>query len=480
MMIWGKLLNTTRVRELYGEAKSDRVDDDPRTEFQRDYDRTIFSTPFKRLQDKAQVFPLEEHDAVRTRLTHTMEVSCVARGLATAFTKSDVAKKLTKQQKQDIECVAATCALVHDLGNPPFGHAGERAIVEWFRLQQEKADQKVGFFGEFGHQGDALKGAGTQYACDFLHFDGNAQTQRLLSRLQVLSDDFGLNLTAATISASCKYTTKSHLSDPDASVARDKKHGYFASENDLMQKIQTAVGTGEFRHPIAILVEAADDIVNAAADLEDGVRKRCFDSTLLTGELQPVLTKKLASSLEKASAKASKAGIEGWALSEAWAASFRTKAIGEMVVDASNAFEEKYSGIMDGTFEESLIDASASNHLNARCKTIAKRYLYTQPFVMKQELRGRRIIHDLMDFYWQAISGFTDETHLKHFDRKTFDIISPNYRHVFSQRQTAAKSKKGSVEKLPIRYLKMQLLTDQISGMTDSYAVALHRQLFNA
>jgi dGTPase len=267
-MKWAELFSEQRVRDIYKKEGSAKIDDDPRTPFERDYDRTVFSTPFKRLQDKAQVFPLEEHDAVRTRLTHTMEVSCVARGLASAV--AEIAKdRLTPKQGLDLRMIASTCGLMHDLGNPPFGHAGERAIVEWFEAQQTTLTPNAASFAAFG--------GATQFASDFRLFDGNAQTQRLISRLQVLSDEFGLNLTAATISASCKYTGPSHEVAPHGDDAARKKHGYFASENDLMQKIREIVGSGFDRNPIAVLVEAADDIVNAAADIEDGVRKQCFN-----------------------------------------------------------------------------------------------------------------------------------------------------------------------------------------------------------
>ena len=139
-MDWNQLLSTTRVKGLFGQTSSVPIVGDLRSEFDRDYGRTVFSTPLRRLQDKAQVFPLERHDAVRTRLTHSMEVSSVARSLGDTserflFSYGDL--KLDKQ-RGTLGAIAATCGLIHDLGNPPFGHSGEASIREWFKTQHEK------------------------------------------------------------------------------------------------------------------------------------------------------------------------------------------------------------------------------------------------------------------------------------------------------------------------------------------------------
>lgn len=253
-MNWKQLLNPARPRPS-------SMGPDHREQFERDYDRSIFSTPVKRLQDKAQVFPLETHDAVRTRLTHSLEVSAVARGLAIS-----IGKWLLEQQQieagmeRQIEAIAATCGLIHDLGNPPFGHAGEDAIREWFkkrgaaRLREEL-------------NGDE------QRVQDLLQFEGNAQTLRLLSKLQILADFNGLNLTFGTLSAACKYVSASHEANKNHHDHARTKPGFFSSENELINRIREETGTGAARNPIAFIVEAADDIVYSVADIEDGIKK---------------------------------------------------------------------------------------------------------------------------------------------------------------------------------------------------------------
>ena len=173
-MNWSQLLNSKRKR-------STTRPEDHRLEFERDFDRAIFSTPVKRLQDKAQVFPLDPNDSIRTRLTHSLEVSRVARGLAALL-----AGQLLQQEEivpgdyRSIEAIAATCGLIHDLGNPPFGHAGEDAIRSWF--QQDDKKELL----------DSL--SNEQWIQDFRQFDGNAQSLRLVATLQVLADYTGLNL----------------------------------------------------------------------------------------------------------------------------------------------------------------------------------------------------------------------------------------------------------------------------------------------
>lgn len=178
-MKWTDLLNTDRRRQ----TTSLKNPEDPRIEFERDFDRSVSSTPVKRLQDKAQVFPLEAHDGVRTRLTHSLEVSSVARGLATRSAKWLLDRgEILKGMDRSIEAIAATCGLIHDLGNPPFGHAGEDAIRAWFRKPERQECLHASLEGE-------------QQVQDFSKFEGNAQSLRLVATLQILADYNGLNLT---------------------------------------------------------------------------------------------------------------------------------------------------------------------------------------------------------------------------------------------------------------------------------------------
>src|SRR5579871_665116 len=221
MMDWARLLNCRRA------GPSDLLDGD-RTEFEQDLSRVVFSTPVRRLQDKTHVFPLEQHDAVRTRLTHSLEVSSVARDLAQGAVRR-LGHCIPVEYAAAISTIAATCALLHDVGNPPFGHAGERAIQDWFAGKLAEDPRFVGTLVD-------KKGGSVTYspaAQDFIQFDGNAQMVRLVGRLQVLSDDNGLNLTFATLSAACKYI----VSACDTVAARHdrSKPGFFETERELIE-----------------------------------------------------------------------------------------------------------------------------------------------------------------------------------------------------------------------------------------------------
>jgi dGTPase len=291
-MDWKELLSDKRVGELFDKEPSEK---DTRTAFERDYGRAVFSTPVRRLQDKTQVFPLEIHDSVRTRLTHSLEVSSVARTLTREAANWIATEKhqIEIPQVHDIETVAATCGLIHDLGNPPFGHAGETAIQTWFsrRLKEEEMARAQGQDQETdpifsGLETRENKIQRTQYENDFLKWEGNAQTLRLISRLQVLADFHGMNLTCATFSAASKYTAASNDTYPSKDIHEKSKPGFFASEQETFKKVAEETGTNGARNPITFLVECSDDIVYCTGDLEDGVRKGDLEWEFLKSELQ--------------------------------------------------------------------------------------------------------------------------------------------------------------------------------------------------
>ena len=263
-MEWEKLLSEKRIRELLEGNPANPSKPDERTQHGRDYDRAIFCTPVRRMQDKTQVFPLEPNDSVRTRLTHSLEVSNIARNMGRGIGNWLLEEKEIEngQQRDSIEIIATTCGLIHDLGNPPFGHSGEEAIQDWFRNQDKDSD-----FFEFGCEPKKAE----QLKKDFLKFEGNAQTIRLISKLQVLADFHGLNFTCATMSAACKYIASSNkITDKTHEMS---KLGYFASEQDLVEKIQEETGTKNKRNPITYIVESADDIAFSVVDIEDGFTK---------------------------------------------------------------------------------------------------------------------------------------------------------------------------------------------------------------
>src|SRR5574337_594738 len=253
MLTWEKLLNPVRRADLHKKDRASLNTTAGRTQVERDYDRVLFATPVRRLADKTQVFPMEQHDSIRTRLTHSHEVSNLARsiGVRLAFEHAEAVfgeDHESLQVKRNVPALLAAVGLAHDLGNPPFGHQGEVAMQRWF--------------AERGGAGDIDE--------DFMQFDGNAQTFRLLTRLQVLNDQFGLNLTVATLAALVKYPSVYGSADKGGF----KKYGVFKSERGIIEEVweQTGLSKG-LRHPLAYVMEACDDIAYSVIDAEDTVKK---------------------------------------------------------------------------------------------------------------------------------------------------------------------------------------------------------------
>jgi len=458
IMEWEKLLSTKRPKYLQKEQEGSKVSGDKRTPFDQDFDRIIFSTPFRRLQDKTQVFPLEPNDSVRTRLTHSLEVSHAARGLA----KDVCSWMLEKQhidtgQAKDIETIAAACGLVHDLGNPPFGHSGEVAIRDWFARQST---------GE-----NALKGLDNSLADDFHNFEGNAQTLRLVAKLQILADYHGLNLTCGTMSAACKYVASSE--NMDKKVHDLSKLGYFNSEKSLVEQIRTITGTRNSRNPITFLVEAADDAVYNTVDIEDGFKKRILDWALIKDELKKEAgnDQLLKDVFKWAEERVDKADVsfQGHAREGALVQYFRVRAIGQIITSAAKVFQDNYAAIMAGKYHGELVEDSKAKVLLNACKTLNRSRVYCSEETLKLELMGRKIIWDLMDLFWEGVREIPPRENS--FAKKAYNLLSDNYISVFKQ----------AIENpaMPEKYYQIQLVTDYICGMTDTFAVELHRRLVN-
>ena len=452
-MDWSKLLSTRRLKPR---SPSPKVEGDKRDEFDRDLDRVVYSTPFRRLQDKTQVFPLEPNDSVRTRLTHSLEVSRAASGLARDVCQWMMQEGLIDLEKaKSIETISATCGLLHDLGNPPFGHSGEIAIRHWFARGEE----------------DLLEDLDNAYSDDFRKFEGNAQTLRLVTKLQILADFHGLNLTCGTLSAACKYVASCDAVNKD--LHERSKVGFFASEREVVENIREETGTEVWRNPIAYLVEAADDAVYNAVDLEDGLKKGILEWEQLKSELRKVAKDDPAieNSIQWAEGRVEKAEVhlKGRAKESALVQYFRVRAIGKIVVSAAEAFKSNYEQIMNGEYHDELLVDSKAAALVEACRKLNRSRVYRSDETLKLELMGRRIIWDLMDLFWEGAGNTEGER--GRFADKAFSLLSENYRSVFDRAK--------ETEEFPPRYCQLQLVTDYVCGMTDTFAVELHRRLTN-
>jgi len=443
---------------------------DERYPFEHDYDRLLFSTPVRRMADKTQVFPLERNDSVRTRLTHSHEVSNLARSIGNRLVRTSPEIFGSPIADQAAPVILATVGLAHDLGNPPFGHQGETAIRRWFHEQQ------VTLFGT-----SPTDEVPPEFRRDFLNFEGNAHTLRLITRLQVSSGGFGLDLTAATLAALMKYTAPSNRAG-DLAPRKTKatsKPGFFASEKDIVSWITQTTGLKEGeRHPLTWLMEACDDIAYSVLDIEDAIKKSIISpedvlaylKRLSANEIPQALVRKLEEDFAKADTdrRASRA-------SEIKTSYLRTRLIECLITGAADAFLVSRDAIFEQRHTSPLLEgASSVSPLYTSLKSFARAHAYNHPSVLRTELQGAVAISKLMDWFWKAIhlrEDAADPTSRRKtaFAAYAYALISDNYRVEFEERARA--------QDLPLRYCELQLLTDMISGMTDGFVMETFNDL---
>jgi dGTPase len=453
---WTKLLNNRRRKPKSGKATAGAgVADDGRTQFERDYDRILFSTPVRRMADKTQVFPLDPNDSVRTRLTHSHEVANLCRSIGVSLAYGALKDVTVGTSTRDIPAMLAAIGLAHDLGNPPFGHSGERAIQHWMTEHPKLLDSLA-------------DGAQRE---DFIRFEGNAQTLRLLTRLQLISDDFGLNLTCGTLAALMKYPTGSD--QIDKTKCATKKHGFFQSEAQIVGDIwqETGLKAGQ-RHPFAYVMEACDDIAYGVLDAEDAVKKGLASFADLMAFLEQEIP---ADDISRCVIKDALADhsvhlryhLSPSELNDISMQKFRVHAIALTIDRARQAFEDNLDGLLDGTLHSDLLELSGARLLCKALKRFDREHAYRHKSVLALESRGFNVIQELMDHLWYAIEnreGRVPATAVRAtpFAAYAYQRISENYRRVF-----------GANGPLCERYRELQLLTDMISGMTDTYAMNL-------
>lgn len=483
-MEWKKLLCDDRVRNYKSNSSADL-----RTEYEKDYHRIIGSASFRRLQDKTQVFPLDNSDFVRTRLTHSLEVSSFAKSLG-----QNIGRGIIREQKdpkflpeyQGYICDILQCAgLLHDIGNPPFGHFGEAAIRDWFRVNLPKIEYQR----EDGSVQPLSEILMPQMQADFYHFEGNTQALRLVAKLHYLVDEYGMNLTKALLSSIIKYPGSS-LEIKKTEHIKNKKMGYFYAERELFEDLQKSLGTYGNRHPLTFVLEAADDIAYKTADIEDAVKKGCITYGQLLAELKAVGEKfegeqksafiRLTESLERKYERALKRGlqqpesnaVQNWAVYvQAW-----------MINAATEGFLENYDALMNGSYGsrgEDLFTGTDGEAMMAALGSIAYRYAFQIPSILKLEIAAQRIFDFLLDGFVHAVLYFDTGKELTEVQKKMMTLVSDNYIAIY--RQFAGRvdgsdltQPQKEAEKL---YLRLLLVTDHVCGMTDSHAKRLYQEL---
>lgn len=507
---WQQLLSHERARKSHGSSS----DFDGRNPFEKDYHRIILSASFRRLQDKTQVFPLDQSDFVRTRLTHSLEVSSLAKSLgeqATALLRRrGVANAPDSIQQKEIADLLLCSGLLHDIGNPPFGHYGETTIRDWYRNHLSTMlfrDKPLSYW------------LTPQMHADLLNFEGNAQAIRLVSKLHYLVDEHGMNLSFGLLNTLMKYPVSSLMIDPDSADTRYHKMGYFYAEEKLFKAISYATGTAQkwrgedplvdrkqlaakkntldktsaakqlsfapdagrirvCRHPLTYLLEAADDISYRTADLEDASRKgkitygqllsylldsvrviRLHDDTLKHTYFE--LVTELETRLEQARAKRIQ-NPELYAIQN-WTILLQN----HMIRSVTETFADRYESIMQGRYLYDLFHENLAGLLLDVLGDIAYDFVFSSQSIVQLEVASDAIIGGLLDKFVPACLHYDTELDQKPVDKRLMSLISDNYRANYEREADG----KEEGEKL---YLRLLLVNDYICGMTDRFARDLY------
>jgi len=434
---WHQLLN----RERLGKT-SHSTEELGRSPFHKDHDRIIFSGAFRRLGRKTQVHPVSSNDHIHTRLTHSLEVSCVGRSLGMRV--AEMLRPALPQwcEPSDLGMIVQSACLAHDIGNPPFGHSGEDAIRHWF--QQAAAN---GWLDEMS----------AAQRADFLNFEGNAQGFRILTQLEYHQFDGGMRLTYATLGAFSKYP----WSSKHANAQGYKKHkfGSYQNELPLLEQIAEKLGVPKLddehwaRHPLVYLVEAADDICYGLIDLEDGVEMDLLDYAEVEALLLSLVGDDLPETYRLLGPNDSR---------RRKLAILRGKAIEHLTNAAARAFVEQQPALMAGTLQGDLVE-----HMHGPAKTCvlnAKALARDKIFNDKRKTLHEIGAYTTLEILLNAFCGAALEQHnhgtLSFKNRRIFDLLGH-----------AAPQPGWSL------YKSFMRIIDFIGGMTDSYATEMAREM---
>jgi len=438
IMDWQRLITNKRL----GQEHRHGLRHDDRSEFKRDYDRLIFSAPFRRLQNKTQVFPLPGSVFVHNRLTHSLEVASVGMSLG-----SDVARQLCRRDPSlleagvgDIGQIVAAACLAHDMGNPPFGHSGEKAIQT--------------FFTE-GPGSTLRDSVSPEFWSDITHFEGNANAFRLLTHRFCGRRPGGFVMTYPTLASIVKYPYSSML------AGKKGKFGFFATEREVYERIADDLGLRRLsapgeplrcaRHPLVYLVEAADDICYEIMDIEDAHKLRLlsYEETerLLLGffaaeEQEHIRQRMVEEQLDDLNERV---------------VYMRASAIGRLEGECVRAFVDNEGSILAGDFEGSLVEAvsPAVRYAYRRCAEVSRKRIYRSKPVLDVELSGYKIMATLME---QMVDAVLHPD--RYYSRQLIGRVSSQYDIASPDLET-----------------RLMAVIDYISGMTDIYALDVYQKM---
>ena len=442
-MNWDSLLSLKRHGDKNKRLRKEQ--DETRLGFEVDFDRIIFSSAFRSLQDKTQVIPLSKTDFVHTRLTHSLEVSVVGRSLGRSVGKKVLEKhpylsEVHGYRFNDFGAIVAAAALSHDIGNPPFGHSGEKAIGEYF-----KSGRGVAYRDQLTDK---------EYQ-DLIDFEGNANGFRILTETRQ-GITGGLRLSYATLGAFMKYPKES-LPKRSTSQISDKKFGFFQSEKELYIDVARELGlkqtrTGEdvsfARHPLTFLVEAADDICYTIIDFEDGINLGLIQEEFALEYLIKLVKDSI--NIKKYHELSTKEDRLGY---------LRALSISTLIQDATRVFLENETAILNGDFHTSLLEKSSYKAQIEDIINISVKNIYQSEEVIQKELAGYKILNQLLDTFCDAVIRAT-ENRSTNYDNLVINLIPKKY-IIFDQ---------GI-------YRALMAVAQFVAGLTDGNALLIYNKI---
>jgi dGTPase len=446
---------------------------DPRNEFESDFGRVIFSPAIRRMHDKTQVFPLTTDDNIHSRLTHSMEVMAIGHSLGLRLCEDKRFEELISRDKnlllREIPVLLKNACLVHDIGNPPFGHFGETVISNYFDKLFKNTDYC------FNLNEDEKE--------DFTNFDGNAQGFRVLTKLQVLDDAYGLNLTYATLGAYLKYPNTGKI---DKSIISHKKRGVFQSEKKYLEKIFKKCNlkdtNGDFiRHPLSFLMEAADSICYIVMDIEDGYNKGWYTYDFIKSQLTNI--EGMPEIFTKVEVDDDLTNLPPSEIKKV--VNLRIRLISRLVILAIDNFINNFELICQGRYNYELINHDDSK-LAEKLHTFCVQNIFPKHEIQSLELTGHSVLSGLLEYY---ISFIFKEN--KDYKKRAVGMISNSLiKAALLENEIEIPANKNDFYKFfdkPDKekpeetkfndYYKLRIIVDFISGMTDQYALNHYQKL---
>ena len=449
---WSHLLNSQRL----GSTKKFVTHGVTRSQFHKDYDRLVFSHSFRQLNQKTQVHPLTNQLGIHTRLTHSLEVSCIGRSLG-MMSAEKLHEKLAGGlpigvSSADVGVIVQAACLAHDIGNPPFGHAGEYAIRDWFMHTERRS---------------VLELLSAEERLDLLAYEGNAQGFRLLVRNEHHPDKGGMRLTCATLGAFMKYpwqASHSNIIDCDNSYSVDKvqKFGSFVSEAHQLEELATCLQLprsqlhdGFARHPLAYLLEAADDICYALIDLEDGIQLNMLNFNEVAEIFYQLIGERPAAITLPAKLSVSQQ-----------LASLRARAMMRLVNTVTDAFVDNSEAMLAGELTGSLFahcDAEVQSGIT-QAKLLARERIFNHPSKVRMELMANQCLQRLLDAFMPLAWTVSNHASMPFEQQRLLSLLQP---HLSEQQRQLSDN----------IYHNILIILDFITGMNDHEAYRLAQEL---